>query len=183
MSLAPSSSRPDHEPRSRLSSWFGALALCGALALGALTGCAPSVSVRYAEVRGASAEGVSMVMHLVIDNDNAFDVQLRHVRANVTMAGRYRLSPIHTSPNKWLPAGKKTRVSVPVTVPWGTVPGLLAASAGSSEIEYRIVGAADVTAGRSARIRANAWPIDDSGTVPRSRFTKGSLPGGLGLPF
>lgn len=145
------------------------------------TGCSPVVSLHHTEVRGVSSDGVGIVAHLVVENENAFDVEVRSVRANVTMAGRWRLAPVDIQPNKWLASGRKTRIAVPLTVPWTSVPGVLAASAGSSAVPYRITGVANVTASRAGRFRA-AYPIDDEGTVPRSTLARGA-PGGLGLPF
>lgn len=157
------------------------IAACAVLALALSTGCTPVVSLHHTEVRGLGVEGLSMVAHLAIYNENAFDIEVREVRADVTMAGRWRLAPVDIRPNKWLAAGRTTRIAVPVTVPWTSVPGLLAASAGSSEVPYHIQGVAQVTASRAGRFRAS-YTIDEDGAVPRSHFARGA-PGGFPLPF
>jgi LEA14-like dessication related protein len=154
---------------------------CAAALLALATGCTPVVQVHHAEVRGVSMGGLSMVAHLTIQNENAFDIELQRVRANVTMADRYPLTPVDIQPKKWLVSGRKTRVAVPITVPWTSIPGILAASVGSSTVPFHIQGVARVSAGRKARFRAN-YPIDDEGTVPRSTLAQ-SAPGGLPLPF
>lgn len=148
-------------------------------ALAFATGCAPTVTLHHTEVRGASLEGVSVVAVLEVENENAFDVEVRRVRARVTLAERYHLAPIDFQPNKWVRAGSKARVSVPVTIGWTTVPGVLAAAGSSSEVTYRVVGTADVTAGRSMKLKRDAYPIDQEGTIPRRSFKQGGLP----LPF
>ena len=157
------------------------IAACAALALALATGCTPVVSLHHTEVRGASMGGLSMVAHMTIQNDNAFDIELRSLRASVTMADRYALERVDIQPNKWLVAGRRTRIAVPITVPWTSIPGILASSVGSSRVPYRIRGVARVTASRSGRFRAN-YPIDDEGTVPRSTLAR-SAPGGLPMPF
>lgn len=139
-----------------------------ALALGSF-GCVsrPVISVDHAEVRGASLSGVGIVVFLEIDNPNSYDVQIRNVRADVTVAGTYRLTPIEASPNKWLPAKQTTMVSVPAWIPWTLVPALLAESQGTGEISYQVKGTADVTAVRALGIDQDNYPIDEKGTIPR----------------
>lgn len=154
------------------------------IALAASTGCSPVVSLHHTEVRGMSGEGLKVVAVLEVANDNSFDVEIRRVHANVTIAERYQLAPVDIQPKKWIGAGHKVKVAVPVTVPWTQVPGVLAASSGSS-VPYRVTGSADVTAGRSAGLRVSRYPVDQEGTIPRHHFSKGGggLPGNLPLPF
>ncbi|APR84674.1 Hypothetical protein A7982_10023 [Minicystis rosea] len=157
-----------------------ALVSCAAIAVGAATGCSPVVTVHHTEVRGLSTSGLDIVAVLEVENENGFDVEIRRVRANVVVADRYRLDPIDIQPNKWIGAGRKVKVSVPVTIPWTTIPGVLSATVGSSEVAYHVSGTADVTAGRSLRVKQNHYPIDQDGTIPRSMLSKGR---GGGLPF
>jgi LEA14-like dessication related protein len=163
------------------------LAACAALALGGAAGCAPTIGVHHTEVRGPSAEGLNIVVHLTVDNDNPFDIEIRNVRAQVTLEGRWALPTIDAPQKRWLPANKRSRVAVPITIPWGTLPGVLAATASQSEVAYRIRGRADVVASRSMRIDKSNYAIDDEGTIPRSKLSVsapggGAVPGGL-LPF
>src|SRR5689334_6871429 len=105
-------------------------------ALAASPGCVtkPVVTVHHAEVQGISTLGLSAVIVLRVRNDNSYDVQVRNVRAQVTVGGRYPLMPIDVSPNQWLPAKQTTLVAVPVTIPWQIVPALIAETAGSYAI-------------------------------------------------
>src|SRR5262245_33420029 len=112
-------------------------------------GCSPVISVQHAEVRGGSLSGLEMIVHLVIENENAFDVEIRSVHAAVTVEERYRRPPVDIQPGRWLRAGSKTAIAVPLSIPWPMVPAIVASTAGSSTISYRIRGHADVTAGRS----------------------------------
>ena len=155
------------------------------LALAASTGCVskPSLSVHHAEVRSGSPAGLDVIVYLEVDNDNGFDIEIRNVRANVTMDGKYHLSSVDVSPKKWLKANRKTTVAMPVSIPWHVVPRLLASTAGSSEITYRVKGTADVTAGRSANIRRNNIPLDEEGTIPRRLVVNASTGGMPRLPF
>src|SRR5690349_17032563 len=127
------------------------LALCLA-ALTSAAGCVrgPSVSVHHADVKSGAPDGLGVVVYLAVENGNDFDVEIRRVRARVTMEGKYHLAPVDVSPNKWLRANKTTLVAVPMSIPWDVVPRLISSSAGSSSIAYNVRGTADVTAGRSA---------------------------------
>ena len=144
------------------------IAACAAIALGAATGCVaqPTVSVHHAVVRSSSLSGVEVLVYLEVDNGNSYDVEIRAIRASVSMEG-HRLSPIDVRPKKWLRAGRTTLVAVPVTIPWSVVPTLLSKTAGSSSITYRVKGWADVTAGRSMRVQRNNDPVIETGKIPR----------------
>jgi hypothetical protein len=134
-----------------------------------LPGCVskPTMELHHAEVRTASPAGIGMDVYLKVHNDNSFDVQVRNVRVQTTMQGRWTLPGVAYSPNQWLPAGKTTIVAAPVLIPWPMVAPLLAETAASPTIEYRVRGNADVTAIRSVGIKSDNYPVDETGTIPR----------------
>ena len=104
---------------------------------------------------------------LEVRNDNSYDVQIRNVHANVAFGRGYGLGPIDYSPNQWLPAKQATLVPVPVAIPWGLVPVLIAETAGSFAIPYHVKGSADVTATQWGKFERNDYPVDENGAVPR----------------
>ena len=108
-----------------------------------------------------------MVVVVRVNNQNSFDVPVRNGRVNVVLADRVRLPPMAYSPNQWLPADGTTLVRVPMLIPWGAIPPLLAATVSSSIIPYRVQGEADVTAIRSLGIRRDNYPVDEEGEIPR----------------
>ena len=134
-----------------------------------VTGCVhkPTMELHHAEIRSAGPAGIGMQVFLRVNNDNSFDVQVRNVRVQTTMAGRWTLPAMSYSPNQWLPADCTTIVSAPVIIPWGLVGPLLAETAASPTIKYRVRGEADVTAIRSVGIRSNNYPVDEEGEIPR----------------
>lgn len=138
-------------------------------ALAATPSCVtkPAVSVHHAEVRGVSAGGLDLFVVLEVRNDNSYDVQIRNVHANVAFGRGYGLGPIDYSPNQWLPAKQATLVPVPVAIPWGLVPVLIAETAGSFAIPYHVKGSADVTATQWGKFERNDYPVDENGAVPR----------------
>src|SRR4051812_23683392 len=102
------------------------LLAAGAVALALASGCVtkPVVTLHHAEVRAASLEGLALDVVLKIDNPNPYDVEVRSVHAEVTIAGRYALAPIDVQPKQWLGSNSTTMVSVPVAVPWSMIPAL-----------------------------------------------------------
>src|SRR5262245_29431343 len=150
------------------------------LALGLFAGCVskPVVSLDHAELRAASLMGIGLDVVLKIDNPNPYDVEVRSVHAEVTIAGKYSLAPINMSPNQWLPSKDTTLVHVPVAIPWAMIPGLIAETLGSTEVKYHVKGTADVTAVRPLKIEKNDYPIDEDGALPRQMLVE-SGPSGL----
>jgi hypothetical protein len=125
------------------------------------------MQLHHAVVRNAGPAGIGMDVHLRVNNDNSFDVQVRNVRVQTWLQNRWELPPMAYSPNQWLPADGTTIVVAPVLIPWPLVGPLLAETAMSPTISYRVRGAADVTAIRSIGIRSDNYPVDETGTIPR----------------
>jgi hypothetical protein len=154
------------------------LVLLGAAGLGCVS--KPVLEVHSAWLRSASPEGVGLDLYLQVNNANAFDVQVRDVRARVTIADRFPLPPLRFSPEQWLPAGRSTLLRVPMTVPWAIIPQLLSLTVESKSIDYRVEGAADVTAVRMLGIQRNDYPIDEEGSMSRLDLVRAA---GRSLPF
>lgn len=130
----------------------------------------PSMSLYGARVTHTTPAGVGMTMTMKVQNDNVFDIQLRGVMANVTLAKRYQLPPVVANPWLWLPAGRATLVHVPVIIPWTLIGPLIQTTLGSSLVSYRVVGRADVTATRALEIDFDDYKLDQEG-----RFSRGEL--------
>jgi len=160
--------------RWRTLSWLVLLAL-------ALSGCVskPVVELHSARLAMASPQGIGMDVFLRVNNENAFDVQVRNVNVNVVIAKRFALPPVQFSPNQWLPADKSTLVRVPMVVPWPMVAPLLSATIGSKVITYRARGTADVTAVRMLGIQRNDYPLNEEGELSRSALVAAASRGGV----
>lgn len=138
--------------------------------MGAMTAsCAskPTLKVDHARVTGVGPLGIGLDVVVRVYNSNSFDIMIRNVHAQTTLAGRYQLPAVNVQPNLWLPAKKETYVSTPVVVPWTLVPGVLSATMGSEHVSYHVQGYADVTATRALGVEVNNEPLDERGSVPR----------------
>src|SRR5690349_14166700 len=102
------------------------------VALAALPGCPPppAMHLHHAEVRGVSPMGLNVLVYLPVYDDHGYDVQVRAVRAHVTVGRGYAAAPINWAPNVWLPAKQTTVVAVPTTIPWQLIPTLIAETGG-----------------------------------------------------
>lgn len=146
--------------------------LC-ALMLATLTvGCIkdPTMQLHSAGIRGASTQGVLLNITMSVRNDNSFDIMVRNVTTDVTLAGRHRLPTVTHSPNVWLPADKTTLVSVPVVIPWNQIGPIMATTITSPQVSYVARGQADVTATRALEIDVNEYELEEEGTFSRGEL-------------
>lgn len=144
--------------------------------LGGLTlstaGCPsqPVMELYSARVAFATPQGIGLNLTMSVRNENAFDVQVRNVRGQITIEERYALPPIQVDPNKWLGANSTTLVQVPVVIPWNMIQPLLAKSVGANVVAYRFRGAADVTVTRAFGISVKSYGVDDEGEFSRGQL-------------
>lgn len=133
------------------------------------SGCVrePTMQLYSGGIRGVSAQGALLLITMSVRNDNSFDVMVRNVTTDVTLANQHRLPTVSFSPNVWLPADKTTLVSVPVVIPYNQIGPILATTALSPVIAYRAVGRADVTATRALEININEYALSDEGSFSR----------------
>lgn len=148
----------------------------------ASVGCVsqPTVELYGARLQGLGPQGVQLQMQFKVRNENSFDVYVQDIRADVLLAERYRLPTVQASPNAWLPANGNTVVTLPVVIPWTMVPPLLATTVGSTQIEYRARGAANVVATRALQIDLDDYTFEQDGKFFRNELVmaagRGILP-------
>lgn len=133
------------------------------------TGCVrePTMQLYSGGIRGVSPQGALLQITMKVRNDNSFDVLVRNVTTDVTLANRHRLPTVNFSPNVWLPADKTTLVSVPVLIPYNQIAPILATTALSPVVTYHAEGRADVTATRALEIDVNEYALSDEGAFSR----------------
>lgn len=149
------------------------LRLLAVLAVVAATsGCVtkPRMEVHAARIQQIQGTGVVLSLTMRVENDNRFDIMVRNVRADVTLAERYRLPTIITSPNQWIRSNSVAFVQVPVLVPWPMVAPLVQTTVGSMQISYRAEGMADVTATQALGIEVDNYELQEEGMVSRAEL-------------
>ncbi len=158
---------PPNQRGMRLARWAGIL-IVGLLLPTLSCASKPTMQVQYAQVTGVGPLGINVNVVVKVYNSNSFDIMVRNLHAQTTLAGQYQLPAVNVQPNVWLPAKETTYVSAPATIPWTLVPGLMSATLGSEQIAYHVQGYADVTATRAIGLRVNNEPLDERGFVPRA---------------
>lgn len=154
-----------------------ALALALVVGLGAgATGCVkkPTMKLNHAEISGiriAFPPSLGILMTVVIDvtNDNSYDVAVRQVMGQVTIAQRYTF-PVDWRPEGngvWLGSDRTTPVRVPIVLPVDAGIAIVRESWSSPMIPYRFVGRANVTATRTFQIEKDDYSVSESGFIPR----------------
>lgn len=152
--------------------------------LAILSGCVsqPIATLHSVRVQSVSPMGLGLDMVMKVRNENVFDVQVRHVRAGVVVANKFRLPPLNYNPDQWLPAGRSTLVHVPVTMPWALVGPMVAYTVGSDTIDYQVDGWVDVTAVRMLGIQKNDHKFEDEGEMSRIQIVQAAFRG-MGPPL
>lgn len=150
-----------------------------------LCGCPPPpvVQLSSARILSASQYGVNLNMRLRVSNPNPFDVKVRNVRAQVTIADKFALPYIRFNPDQWMPANSWSYVDVPATIPWKTIPALTAETLGSDVINYHVSGLVDVTATRLLAIAVTDHELDDDASVSRADLVFAALRGAVQAPL
>jgi hypothetical protein len=133
-------------------------------------GCVPAVQLKSAQLKGPTTTGVRFDCLMAVENPNAFDVEVRAVRANVRIENVRGYVPVYAEPRTWVPAGRTVIIAVPVTIPYAMVPSILSATVRDPKVTYNVIGNADVTATRAFRIEQDMYQFDEEGTLPRSLF-------------
>ena len=135
------------------------------------------MKLNHAEISGMSLgfpPQVGVVMTMVIDvyNPNSYDVAIRAMRGNATLADKYTLA-IDYRPGPdgvWLGSNATTTMRVPVSVPLDLALQLLRESYASPTVSFHVVGTADVTASRTFQIEKDNYSVDETGTFSRQQL-------------
>jgi hypothetical protein len=137
----------------------------------------PTMRLNHAEITGVRITfppSLGILMTLVIDvhNPNSYDVAVRAVRGQVTMAQRYTMPvDFRAGPDGvWLPSDRTTSMRVDVIVPIDIALSVLRDSYASPIIPYRFVGRADVTATRTFQLESDDYEVNEQGSISREQI-------------
>ena len=95
------------------------------------------------------------------------------MRGTLVLQDRYTL-PIQFQPQNpegiWLPSDQTTPVAIPVPIPVDLALTLLRETYTTPQINFRLVGVADVTATRTFKIEKDNYSVDERGVVTRQEM-------------
>ena len=131
--------------------------------------------LNHAEITGVALgypPNVQMAVVVDVTNPNSYDVAVRAMHGQVTMANRYPIAIDFQGPpdGYWMAAGKTTSLRVPISLPLPLAIQLVGEAIQSPIIPYRFVGRADVTGTRTLQIEKDDYSIDEQGTVTRDQI-------------
>ncbi|MCL2776548.1 MAG: LEA type 2 family protein [Polyangiaceae bacterium] len=133
--------------------------------------------LNHAEINGvhiALPPSVGVVMTQVIDvyNPNPYDVAIRAMRGQVTIADKYTLPIDFRAPGDglWLASGTTTTVRIPVTIPMPLALAIGHETVTSNVVPFRVIGKADVTATRTFQLEKDDYSVDAQGTFTRQQL-------------
>jgi LEA14-like dessication related protein len=114
-----------------------------ALAL-ALAACSrpepPTLTPELATVTRVTPAGIDLQVRLDAYNPNGIEISARSVKANVMLDGKYDVGTVTVPMPLSLPAKKRTRLDVPLSVKWRDLTGLAALAASNRGVPYQLDG-------------------------------------------
>ena len=109
-----------------------------------LVGCsrprAPTITPEKASITSLGPDGIGMLLQLGLDNPNSFELAGRALTAKVVLDGTRDLGTVTVPNGIKLPAGKRTDLSVPMTLPWKDVTALIALAGQGRDVPYVVDG-------------------------------------------
>jgi len=109
-----------------------------------LVGCsrprAPTITPEKASITSLGPDGIGMLLQLGLDNPNSFELAGRALTAKVVLDGTRDLGTVTVPNGIKLPAGKRTNLSVPMTLPWKDVTALIALAGQGRDVPYEVDG-------------------------------------------
>ncbi|MCL2725983.1 MAG: hypothetical protein FWD69_16280 [Polyangiaceae bacterium] len=129
------------------------------------------MQLNHAEINGvrfAMPPGAGIVMTQVLDvhNPNSYDVAIRAMRGQVTIADKYVMPIDFRAPGDgmWLAANAMTTVRIPVTIPMDLALLIAKETYTTPIVNFHVVGKADVTASRTFKLEKDDYSVDERGS-------------------
>ena len=101
---------------------------------------APTITPEKASITSLGPDGIGMLLQLGLDNPNSFELAGRALTAKVVLDGTRDLGTVTVPNGIKLPAGKRTNLSVPMTLPWKDVTALIALAGQGRDVPYEVDG-------------------------------------------
>jgi LEA14-like dessication related protein len=123
--------------------WILAFAVAVA-ALGCSRPDPPTLTPEQAKVTRISPDGLDMEVRLEAYNPNSVDLSARSLKAKVTLDGKYHVGDVKSAAKVVLPAHKRTKLEVPLSVKWTDLSGLISLAASNRAVPYELDGTVEV---------------------------------------
>jgi LEA14-like dessication related protein len=141
----------------------------------------PKLTPEQASITSITPSGIGLSLTLDAYNPNSIALSTQSVKAKVTFDGKYNAGDVNVATPLSLPAGKHTKLEIPLTVKWNDLAGLIALGASNRDVPYQVEGTLTL-GGDTLNVDV---PFRISGIMTHAeikRATLSSLPSLPGLP-
>ena len=111
-----------------------------AVAVGCSRPKPPTITPEKATITSIGSGGIAVLLELSLENPNSVELAGRALTAKVILDGKHDLGTVTVPNGLKLPPGKRTELSVPMSLPWNNLTALLALAGQSRDIPYEIDG-------------------------------------------
>lgn len=88
--------------------------------------------------------GIDLLVRLEAYNANSVDLSALSVKARVKLDGRMDLGAVKVATPLNLPAGKRTKLDVPLSVKWNDLPSVVVLATSNRSVPYEINGTVEL---------------------------------------
>jgi LEA14-like dessication related protein len=121
--------------------------LIAAAALAAAAGCSkpapPTLTPQSLTVNGVDPSGLALTVTISATNPNSADLTVSDVSSHVVV-DKHDVGTVTVPQSMTLPAGKTTKIDVPVKVSWSDATLLAQLAAGNAPVPYSVDGTLDL---------------------------------------
>jgi LEA14-like dessication related protein len=112
-----------------------------ALVVGCSKPAPPTLTPERASVTQVNPQGIELRLDLAATNPNSIDLSVREVNAHIVVGNKYDLGTVTLPKSLTLPAGKTTKVEVPIAAKWTDVGALVQIAATTqAAVPYSVDG-------------------------------------------
>jgi LEA14-like dessication related protein len=131
----------------------------------------PTITPEKGQVTSVTPFGVDLDLTLGVDNPNKVSLPVQGVTAKVMLDGKIDMGTVTSDKAIDLPAGKKTSMTVPVSVKWNDFPAIMQLAAQSKDVPYSVDGKVKL-GGALLNVEV---PFTMTGTITHDELVKATL--------
>ncbi len=127
--------------QSRCVTWVrSALLLIVFLVVGCSRPKPPTITPERATITAIGPAGIDMLVQLGVDNPNGVDLPARSITAKLLLDGNHDLGTVTIPQPVTLAAGKRTDLTVPLSLKWQDISALVSLASVNRSVPYDVEG-------------------------------------------
>jgi LEA14-like dessication related protein len=153
------------------------VSLFSLLAIACLAACSrpepPTIVAERVRVTSIGPTSIALDVTATVTNPNQIDLVARSLTAHIVVAGAYDVGTVEIPVTTVLPAGRATKLDVPLTVNVKDLSGLAALALASSTIPYSVEG----TVGLGGDLIHVELPYRLESSIPKDQLVSAAMKG------